>query len=221
MLTSTCIFSVLSKVSKVLCTEYYVFNHMHTCISCLTLEVSKVHCTECKRMNGTMSEVSKEIKYKLHVLLYVAAICTVAAGHKMISDGWIMFKKTCLEVGTGELPQLLRSLKLTTTPTSTPIITPTPTIPVKEEQEEDEGDVTMVKEEMEEGVTKEEPVYIPLGNNKYKYGCGNCNITPMASKNGMDAHIHKCHTKKALVCSFCMFSTYNYDSLNRHAKDHN
>ena len=47
------------------------------------------------------------------------------------------------------------------------------------------------------------------------------NITPMASKNGMDAHIRKCHTKKALVCSFCMFSTYNYDSLNRHAKDHN
>ena len=61
-------------------------------------------------MNGTMSEVSKEIKYK-HVLLYVAAIHTVAAGHKMISDGWNMFEKTCLEVGTGELPQLLRSLK--------------------------------------------------------------------------------------------------------------
>ena len=28
MLTGTCIFSVLSKVSKVLCMEYYVFNHM-------------------------------------------------------------------------------------------------------------------------------------------------------------------------------------------------
>ena len=198
--------------------EYYVLNHTDTC--CLMSEVLKVHCTECKRMNGIMSEVLKEIKYK-HVLLYVAAIHTVAAGHKMISDGWNMFEKTCLEVGTGELPQLLRSLKLMTTPTSTPISTPTPTTPVKEEQEEDEGDVTMVKEEMEEGVTKEEPVYIPLGNNKYKYGCGNCNITPMASKNGMDAHIRKCHTKKALVCSFCMFSTYNYDSLNRHAKDHN
>ena len=59
-----------------------------------------------------------------------------------------------------------------------PIPTPTPTTPVKEEQEGQEGDITMVKEEMEAGVTKEEPVYIPLGNNKYKYGCGNCNITP-------------------------------------------
>ena len=47
MLTGTCIFSVLSKVLKVLCTEFYVFNHTHTCISCLTLEMSKVHCTEC------------------------------------------------------------------------------------------------------------------------------------------------------------------------------
>ena len=93
-----------------------------------------------------------------------------------------------------------------TTPIPTPIPTPTPTTPVKEEQEEEEGDLTIVKEE-EAVVTKEEPVYTPLGNNKYKYGCGNCNITPRASKNGMDAHIHKCHTKKALVCSFCMFST--------------
>ena len=102
----------------------------------------------------------------------------------MISDGWVMFEKTCLEVGTGELPQLLRSLKLMTTPTSMPIPTPTSTTPVKEEQEEEqEGDVTMVNEEMEAGVTKEEPVYTPPGNNKYKYGCGNCNITPMASKN--------------------------------------
>ena len=163
MLTGTCICSVLWKVLKVLCMEYYVLNHTHTCISCLTLAVWNVHCTECKRMNGSMSEVSKEMKYKLHILLYVAAIRTVAAGHKMISDGWIMFKKTCLEVGTGELPQLLRSLKLTTIPTSTPIPTPIPTTPVKEEQQEDEGDVTMVKEETEEGVTKEEVVYIPPG----------------------------------------------------------
>ena len=41
MLTGTCIFSVLLKVSKVLCMEYYVLNHMDTC--CLTSEVSKVH----------------------------------------------------------------------------------------------------------------------------------------------------------------------------------
>ena len=90
-----------------------VLKYMYLLFSYLMSEVSKVHCTECNRMNGTMSEVSKEIKYKLHVLFYVAAIHTVVAGHKMISHGWVMFEKTCW----GELPQLLRSLKLTTTPT--------------------------------------------------------------------------------------------------------
>ena len=103
---------------------------------------------------------------------------------------------------------------------SNPHLTLIPTTPVKEEQEE--GDISMVKEVKEEkevGFIKKKPVYIPLGNNKYKYGCGNCNITPVASKNGMEAHIRKCLSKKVLVCSFCMFSTYHFDSLNRHAKD--
>ena len=66
ILTGTSICSVLSKVLKVLCMEYYVFNHMdmggikmYLLFSCLTSEVSKVHCTECNRMNGTISEMSK------------------------------------------------------------------------------------------------------------------------------------------------------------------
>ena len=42
------------------------------------------------------------------------------------------------------------------------------------------------------------------------------NVTPMKSKYGMDAHIHSVHTKKALLCMFCAFSTNNLDSLNRH-----
>ena len=137
----------------------------------------------------------KRLNTKLQVLLYVAAIRSVAAGHKIISDGWAMFEQTCLEVGTWELPQLLRSLKMTTTL----IPTPTPKIPIKEEQEEEKGNVTMVKEETEAGVTNEEHVDTSLGNNKYKNGCGNCNITPMASKNGMDAHIRKCHTSVLLL----------------------
>ena len=35
----------------------------------------------------------------------------------------------------------------------------------------------------------EEPVIIKLGNNKYKYGCANCDVVPMATRHGMDAHI--------------------------------
>ena len=68
---------------------------------------------------------------------------------------------------------------------------------------------------------KEEPTYIPLGDKHYKYGCPNCDTPPFGLKNGMEIHTHKFHSKKPLVYSFCMFSTYIYDSLNRHAKEHN
>ena len=74
--------------------------------------------------------------------MYVAAIHTVAAGHKMISDGWIMFEKTCLEVGNRGVATTPKITEADDNPTSTPIPTPTPTTPAKEEQEEDEGDVT-------------------------------------------------------------------------------
>ena len=43
----------------------------------------------------------------------------------------------------------------------------------------------------------------------------------MGLKNGCDAHIRATHTGKALLCALCSFSSYNMDSLNRHAKKHN
>ena len=64
------------------------------------------------------------------------------------------------------------------------------------------------------------PIYVKLGDNKYEYRCGNCDVIPMRSKYGMDAHIRSVHTKKALLCTFCPFSMYNLDSLNRHKRDH-
>ena len=39
----------------------------------------------------------------------------------MVYKGWKSFEETCSEVGMGELPQLLRYLKMATTPTPTPI----------------------------------------------------------------------------------------------------
>ena len=118
-----------------------------------------------------------------------------------------------MEVGAGELPQLLRYLKLATTPT------PLPT-PVKEEVKEEEPiDVisagsSVKKEEITMFIEK--PIHISLGGSTKQYRCGNCDIAPKRSKSGMDA----C-TKKALLCSFCSFFTYNFDSLNRHMKEHN
>ena len=94
-------------------------------------------------------------------------------------------------------------MKTHTTPTQT-------ATPVKEEEEEpmDVG-----------GFKKEAIVEKPIQTVEYR--CGNCDIAPKKSKSGMDAHILGVHTKKALLCSFCAFSTYNFDSLNRHMKEYN
>ena len=88
----------------------------------------------------------------------------------------------------------------------------------------------MKTEPMEEGEVKltadpgmsafiEMPIMIKLGPREYIYKCGNCDIAPR-TKHAIDAHIHSVHTKKALLCSFCHFSTYNMDSLQRHEKEH-
>ena len=94
--------------------------------------------------------------------------------------------------------------------------TPTPTAtPMKMEPKEE-------AEEMEAGAEStpgtsgqfiEKPIHISVGGKTKMYKCGNCNITPKRSRMGMDSHICAIHTKKALVCSFCPFSTYNMDSL--------
>ena len=78
-------------------------------------------------------------------------------------------------------------------------------------------DVGAVKSE----VIIEKPIHISSGGKTVEYRCGNCNIAPTRSKAGMDAHIRSVHTKKTLLCSFCVFSMYNFDSLNRHMKEHN
>ena len=62
-----------------------------------------------------------------------------------MAEGWAKFEKVCLEVGAGELSQLLHYLKFTMTLTSTP----TPMAPVKQEvkQEEEAMDVVDIKTE--------------------------------------------------------------------------
>ena len=127
-----------------------------------------------------------------------------------MAQGWAAFKRTCLEVGVGELPQLLQYFKTHTTPT------PTAT-PIKEEQEL----MDLGADKTEEKPIVKKPIHVSFGGQTVEYWCGNCDIAPKKSKAGMDAHILSVHTKKALLCSFCAFSTYNFDSLNRHMKEHN
>ena len=167
-------------------------------------KTSKIQCMEFNSVNGKHVE-----DIKIHVFLSFAAIRTVARGYKMVTQGWATFERMCTEVGVGELPQLLQYVKTYTTPT------PTAT-PVKEEEEEP-IDVGGVKKE----AIIEKPIHISFGGQTVEYRCGNCDIAPKKSKSGMDAHIRSVHTKKALLCSFCAFSTCNFDSLNRHMKEHN
>ena len=78
----------------------------------------------------------------------ILAVRTVAAGHRMVAEGWTLFEKTCEEVGPGELPQLLRKLKAATTESASPQVK---SEPVKEGEEE-------VKEEI-----IKTPIMIKLG----------------------------------------------------------
>ena len=139
------------------------------------LKTSKIQCMEFNSVNGMHVEDVEDIK--IHVFLSFAAICTVARGHEMVTQEWAAFERTCMEVGVGELPQLLQYVKTHTIPT------PTAT-PVKEEEEEP-MDVEVKKEE----AIVEKPIHVSFSGQTVEYRCGNCDIAPKKSKSGMDAHI--------------------------------
>ena len=151
------------------------------------------------------------------IILFISAVRTVSRGHHLVAEGWALFEKMCSDVGVGELPQLLRYVKQATTPTPTPTGTTTPPTPTKMEQEED---MEVKASTFESKPIQEKPIHVTEGGKTLYYKCPNCDITPKKSKWGMDSHIRSVHTKKALVCSFCPFSTYNMDSLMRHEKEH-
>ena len=83
------------------------------------VELVKLHCTVHITIIYTMSNMSNSVPYLL-------AVRTVAAGHRMIVEGWEMFKEAVEAAGTGDLPQLLRSLRGMTMPTPPPPPPPTP-----------------------------------------------------------------------------------------------
>ena len=175
-------------------------------------KTSKIQCMECNAFNGMYVKDVKDIKIQF------AAIRTVAKGHKLVAEGWTKFEKVCSEVGAGQLPQLLRYLKSIMIPTPTPTPTTLVKQEVKEEEEEQEP-MDVGAEDIKKAIIKK-PIHISPGRgHTIEYRCCNCDIAPKRSKACMDTHIRSVHTKKALLCSFCAFSTYN--SLNRHMKEHN
>ena len=178
----------------------------------------------------------------LIILFEIVAIRTVKAGQqmvaegeKLIAEGWDLYEKAMAEAGMGELPQLLRSVRSSLTPTrmmTTPPTlmkpptsvkppTPTKTEEGREEKGECSGGVEITP--IREG-GPESPITIQVkkegGIRSYQYGCPQCDVIK-AMKRGMDSHIRQVHTLRAFVCCYCEFSTYNMDSLQRHEKVHN
>ena len=144
----------------------------------------------------------------------------VADGHRRVANGWNLFEEACSEAGPGELPQLLRSLKVATTPPPTtmgPPSTPGSELPMKVDPDSPQ---TPSPGPGTSGDVKDEPILIKLEGHKYNYRCPNCSIAPMRSKRGMDAHIRAVHTKVPILCAYCDFTSYNMDSVQRHKKTH-
>ena len=132
-----------------------------------------------------------------------------------MAQGWVQFEKTCSEVSAGELPQLLQYVKSKQHPH--PPLKHQLSRKLKRRRRKWPGNEGRNCGETIGGETDPHQ----SGGEMVEYRCGNCDITPTRSKSGMDAHIRSVHTKKALLCSFCAFLTYNFDSLNRHMKEHN
>ena len=138
---------------------------------------------------------------------------TVAASHRMVAEGWATFENACAEARLGELLQLLRSLKGMTTPPPQPL----PTTPVKAEQMEVDP---VTPNKLTPPPICESPAVIKLEGHKYQFKFWNCDVLLTATSRAMDAHIRAVHTKKAFLCSYCDFTTYNLDSMQRHEKGH-
>ena len=147
---------------------------------------------------------------------------TVAAGHRLIAEGWEMFE-VVEAAGTGDLPQLLRSLRGMTMLTPPP---PPPTPPQaglfnKNQLQEFPWKLQGCQEchQWRKRGRHQSQLLLLLEGGK-KMGLStvfNCK----GVKNGCNAHIRQAHTGKVLLCGLCGFSTYNLDSLSRHEKEHN
>ena len=109
----------------------------------------------------------------------ITAVRTLVAGHKMVAEGWELFDQAVEEAGAGDLPQLLRSLKVMTTPQPT---TPPPMDFTLGAPSQTTPSPSPVKKEH-----STEPLLIRV-EGKIKYSCPQCDKV-ITSKNGCDAHI--------------------------------
>ena len=66
-------------------------------------------------------------RVKILYFTLISAVRTVNVRHKMLAEGWELFKEVVNNAGAWDLPQLLRSIRMMTTP---PPATPPPKMDV-------------------------------------------------------------------------------------------
>ena len=138
----------------------------------------------------------------------------ILEGHKMVAEGWRMFKEAVDDSMPGYLPQLLQQQKEKTMP-----MPPPSPMDIGQATQASQPVPAMLSPVKREGGNKNEESILVMILGHRNWACPQCN-TVRGSCNGCDAHIRQAHTGKALVYSFCSFSTYNMDSLQRHEKEH-
>ena len=88
-----------------------------------------------------------------------------------MAEGWAAFEETCNEVGAGELPQLLRYVKMATTPTPTPTPTKFKTMDV-------EATATTSADPPKMGEFIEKPIHISVGAEPRCTSVGTATLPP-------------------------------------------
>ena len=92
-----------------MCVERVERNKLHVLIVFLLMskeskvsvyKVNKQDCTHVERVERNKIRVLIAI---LYLLVYILGIRLVAKGHKMVSDGWVLFEKTAEETAPGQL----------------------------------------------------------------------------------------------------------------------
>ena len=166
----------------------------------------------------------------------------------MVAEGWSLFNEALEDTAPGELPHMMRKIMQhlwTPPPVPVPIVVPMgpPKAPPAPEAPQDAPpapeapqDARQAPEDQPADAPKAEPT--PSGSNEgdrgtdtpipfktlnengdetFHYRCPRCD-TVRGTRRGMDSHIRQAHTLVAFLCSFCEFSTFNQDSLNRHER---
>ena len=146
----------------------------------------------------------------------ISAVWTVSAGHRMVSEGWATFENACAKAEPGELPQLLHSLKGKMTPSPPCSIVR----PIKQDPMDVDHQINGTTQQKSPAPIWETPIAVPLEGHKYQLGMKIVILHQWQLLMQWMLTFEQSITKKAFLYSYCDFTTYNLDSIQRYEKGH-